>query len=67
MTKGKEVNGTDAAKRNTAKAPVTEREARAAYIKMEGRRSAKRLHQKFIKGGCKIPSMRTLRFSAHAA
>ena len=40
--------------------PVTEPEARAAYIKMEGRRSAKRLHQKFIKGGCKIPSMRTI-------
>ncbi len=42
-----------------AKAPVTEREARAAYIKMEGRRSAKRLHQKFIKEGRKTPSLRT--------
>ncbi len=47
-------------KRNGAKAPVTEREARVAYIKMEGRRSAKRLRQKFIKGGCKTPSMRTI-------
>ncbi len=39
--------------------PITEREARAAYIKMEGRRSAKRLHQKFIKEGRKTPSLRT--------
>ena len=40
--------------------PITEREARAAYLKMGGRRSAKRLHQKFIKGGRKTPSMRTI-------
>ena len=52
MTKKKPSNGITP--------PVTEREARVAYIKMRGRRSAKRLHQKFIKGGCKTPSMRTI-------
>ncbi len=49
-----------AEKRKGVIPPVAECAARAAYIKMEGRRSAKRLHQKFIKGGCKIPSMRTI-------
>ncbi len=39
--------------------PITEREARAAYIAIEGRRSTARLHEKFIKEGRKTPSLRT--------
>lgn len=39
--------------------PITEREARAAYIVCEGRRSSARLHEKFIKEGRKTPSLRT--------
>ncbi len=49
-----------AKERNAAKAPVTEREARAAYIKMEGRRSIRGLHQRFVKEGKKTPSLRTM-------
>ncbi len=48
-----------AEKRNDAKAPVTEPEARAAYIAMSGKRSAARLHEKFTKEGRKTPSLRT--------
>ncbi len=40
--------------------PVTEPEARAAYIKMEGRRSIRGLHQRFVKEGKKTPSLRTM-------
>ncbi len=39
--------------------PITEREARAAYIAIEGRRSTARLHEKFIKEGRKTASRRT--------
>ncbi len=49
-----------AEKRNGAKAPVTEPEARAAYIKMEGRRSIRGLHQRFVKEGKKPSSLRTM-------
>ncbi len=49
-----------AEKRNGAKGPVTEREARAAYIAIEGRRSIRGLHQKFVKEGKKTPSLRTM-------
>ncbi|MCH9052988.1 MAG: hypothetical protein IIA72_18315 [Proteobacteria bacterium] len=48
-----------AEKRNDAKAPVTEPEARAAYIAMSGKRSAARLHEKFTEEGRKTPSLRT--------
>ena len=48
-----------AEKRNDAKGPVTEPEARAAYIAMAGKRSAVRLHEKFTKEGRKTPSLRT--------
>ena len=41
--------------------PVTEPEARAAYLAMEGRRSVERLHKNFTKGVKKTPSLRTLR------
>ena len=40
-------------------ARVTETEARAAYIAMEGRRSATGVRQKFMKEGRKVPSLRT--------
>ncbi len=42
-----------------AKAPVTEREARTAYIAMAGKRSAVRVRESFVKQGCKTPSLRT--------
>ena len=41
-------------------APVTEPEARAVYIRMEGRRSIRGLHQRFVKEGKKPPSLRTM-------
>ena len=40
-------------------ARVTETEARAAYIAMEGRRSATGVRQMFMKEGRKVPSLRT--------
>ncbi len=49
-----------AEKRNGAKGPVTEREVRAAYITIEGRRSIRGLHQRFVKEGKKPPSLRTM-------
>ena len=49
-----------AEKRNGAKGPVTEREARAGYIAFEGRRSIRGLHQRFVKEGKKTPSLRTM-------
>ena len=39
--------------------PITEREARAAYIKMEGRRSALAVRERLGKGGRKTPSQTT--------
>ncbi len=42
------------------KAPVTEREARAAYVAMEGRRSVAAVRKRLGKGGRKIPSRKTL-------
>ncbi len=42
-----------------AKAPVTEREARVAYIAMSGKRSAARVRESFVKQRCKTPSLRT--------
>ena len=39
--------------------PVTEPEARAAYIGMQGRRSAAKVRKSFVKLGCKTPSLRT--------
>ncbi len=42
-----------------AKAPVSECEARAAYIAMSGKRSAVRVRESFVKQGCKTPSLRT--------
>ncbi len=41
------------------KVPVTECEARAAYIAMSGKRSAVRVRESFMKQGCKTPSLRT--------
>ncbi len=41
------------------KAPVTEREARTAYIAMAGKRSAVRVRESFVKRGYKTPSLRT--------
>ncbi len=41
------------------KAPVTECEARAAYIAMSGKRSAARVREGFVKQGFKTPSQRT--------
>ena len=41
------------------KVPVTECEARAAYIAMSGKRSALRVRESFVKQGCKTPSLRT--------
>jgi len=41
------------------KAPVTECEARAAYIAMSGKRSAVRVRENFVKQGYKTPSQRT--------
>jgi hypothetical protein len=38
---------------------VTEREARAAYIAMSGKRSAVRVRESFVKQGYKTPSQRT--------
>ena len=49
-----------AEKRNGAKSPVTERQARAVYIAIEGRRSIRGLHQRFVKEGKKTPSLRTM-------
>ncbi len=49
-----------AEKRNGAKGPVTEHEARAGYIAFEGRRSIRGLHQRFVKEGKKTPSLRTM-------
>ncbi len=40
--------------------PIIEREARAAYINMAGRRSIRGLHQRFVKEGQKTPSLRTM-------
>ncbi len=40
-------------------ASVTEREARAAYIAMSGKRSAARVRESFVKQGYKTPSQRT--------
>ncbi len=41
------------------KVPVTEREARTAYIAMAGKRSAVRVRESFVKRGYKTPSLRT--------
>ncbi len=41
------------------KTPVTECEARAAYIAMSGKRSAVRVRESFVKQGYKTPSHRT--------
>ncbi len=49
-----------AEKRNGAKGPVTEPEARAAYVKMAGRRSVAAVRKRLGKGGRKIPSRKTL-------
>ena len=49
-----------AEKRNGVMPPVTEREARAAYVAMEGRRSIRGLHQRFVKEGTKPSSLRTM-------
>jgi hypothetical protein len=51
MTKKKPTNG--------VMPPVTEREARAAYIKMEGRRSVAAVRKRLGKGGRKTPSRTT--------
>ena len=48
-----------AEKRNDAKAPVTEPEARAAYIALEGRRSVATVRKRLGKGGRKTPSQTT--------
>ncbi len=48
-----------AEKRNGAKAPVTEREARAAYVKMDGRRSVATVRKRLGKGGRKTSSQTT--------
>ncbi len=48
-----------AEKRNDAKAPVTEPEARAAYIALEGRRSVATVRKRLGKGGRKTPSHTT--------
>ena len=45
--------------KNGSKPPVREPEARAAYVAMEGRRSALRLRESFIVGGRETPSLRT--------
>ncbi len=39
--------------------PILEREARAAYIAMSGKRSAARVRESFVKQGYKTPSQRT--------
>ncbi len=49
-----------AEKRKGVMPPVTEREARAAYIALEGRRSIRGLRQRFVKEGKKTPSLRTM-------
>lgn len=41
--------------------PVTEPEARGAYVGMQGRRSIARLHQLFTERGRKVPSVRTFK------
>ena len=46
-------------KRNGAKAPVTEREARTAYVKMVGRRSVAAVRKRLGQGGRKTPSQTT--------
>ncbi len=48
-----------AEKRNGAKGPVTEREARAVYIACEGRRSVAAVRKRLGKGGRKTPSHTT--------
>ncbi len=48
-----------AEKRNGVMPPVTEREARAAYIAFPGKRSAVRVRESFVKRGYKTPSLRT--------
>ena len=45
--------------RNGARAPVTEREARAVYIAFEGRRSVAAVRKRLGKGGRKPPSHTT--------
>ena len=49
-----------AEKRNGVMPPVTEPEARAAYVKMAGRRSVAAVRKRLGKGGRKIPSRKTL-------
>ncbi len=44
---------------NNAPPPVTEREARAAYIATEGRRSTRQVHETFVAAGRKTPSLST--------
>ena len=44
---------------NDIKPPVTEREARAAYIAFEGRRSTRQVHETFVAAGRKTPSLNT--------
>ncbi len=46
-------------RREIVDASVTEREARAAYIAMSGKRSAVRVRESFVKQGYKTPSQRT--------
>ncbi len=46
-------------RREIVDASVTEREARAAYIAMSGKRSAARVRESFVKQGYKTPSQRT--------